>query len=253
MRLPPAALLAVAATVFALALSPAAGRAQDQDAARYAECMRLAETRPTAAWEEAGQWRGVGGGEPAKHCAAVALIGIGEYQEAAHRLEELATASRAPDPVRAGMLAQAAQAWLLAGDAERAHAAQTTALELAPGDPALLLDRAVTLATAENYRAAIDDLTAALTAAPGSVDALALRATAFRYVDEPDLAARDVTRALEIDAAHAAALVEKGVQARLAGDLDTARRAWLAAIDAAPNSAEAETARLNIQTLDGGG
>lgn len=245
--------LLIAVTALATLAAPAAVAQQTDDAATYAECMRLAASRPGDAWEMAGRWQGLGGGEPARHCAAVALIGLGEHQEAASRLEDLAQASRAEDAIRAGMLAQAGQAWLLAGDAERAYAAQTTALNLTPTDPRLLVDRAVTLATAENYREAIDDLTTALNIAPDDADALAWRATAFRYVDAPDLARHDVTRALEIDPTHPAALLEKGILARLAGDLDGARQAWLAVIDAAPDSPEAETARMSIQALDGGG
>ena len=38
----------------------------------------------------------LGGGEPARHCAAVALIGLGKYEEAAKRLEALAELSRRP-------------------------------------------------------------------------------------------------------------------------------------------------------------
>lgn len=244
--------LSTALLLTAAALSGPAAAQEVDHARKYAECMKLADTRPGDAWDYAGQWLGLAGGEPARHCAAVALIGLKEYREAANRLEMLATTSRGTEALRAEMLAQAAQAWLLFGDTERAYAAQTTALELTPGAPRLLVDRALTLAQAENYRDAIDDLTAALNVDPANVDALTYRAAAFRHAGDADLARSDIARALDLAPAHAPALLEKGILARMADDADTARAAWLAVIDAAPDSAEAETARMNIQMLDGG-
>ncbi|EKV26857.1 TPR repeat protein [Caenispirillum salinarum AK4] len=239
--------------LLALAALPAAAQdAAPDPAAKYAQCMELAETRPDRAWELAGQWAGLAGGEPARHCQAVALIGLGEYAEAATRLEKLAEVSRAAEALRAGMLAQAAQAWLMADNAERAYAVQSTALELLPGDPALLTDRALTLVEAGDVRGAIDDLTRVLDARPRDAGALALRASAFRMAGDPVPARADLDRALSIDPAHPAALLEKGILARQSGDVATARAAWLALLDAAPDSPEADTARAHLQVMDGG-
>lgn len=235
------------------ALLPLPAVGQDMDpAAKYAQCMSLAETRPKDAWELAGQWVGLAGGDPARHCQAVALIGLGEYPEAAQRLETLAEISRAEAALRAGMLAQAAQAWTLAGNLDRAYAVQTAALDLLPGDPALLIDRALTLVEAGDVRAAIDDLTTALNVRPNDAGALALRASAFRIVGDPRTAEADLKRALDIDPSHPAALLEQGILARQAGNASTARTAWLRLIDSAPDSPEAETARIHLQTMDGG-
>lgn len=90
--------------------APLSTEAQEIDPARkYAQCMSLAETRPKEAREMAGQWIGLAGGEPARHCQAVAMIELGEYADAAKRLEALAEGSRSALEVRAAMLAQAAQ------------------------------------------------------------------------------------------------------------------------------------------------
>src|SRR5437868_443715 len=70
----------------------------------YVVCLELAAARPEAGIEMAGKWRGLGGGEPADHCAAVALIGLKDYFEAAKRLEDLATSSKQSAGLRAGML-----------------------------------------------------------------------------------------------------------------------------------------------------
>ncbi len=243
--------LTLAAAAAVLAPPGIAAAQQVTEAQMYRDCMRLAAEQPKDAWEKAGQWIGLAGGEPARHCAAVALIGLEEYREAAERLEMLAVTSTREDAVRAGMLAQAAQAWLLDGNPERAYAAQTTALELLPDDPSLLIDRAVTLGTAKNYGDAVADLGRALAAAPDRQDALVYRATAYRYLDQLDLARADIERALILDPTSPGALLEKGILARLAGDESGAREAWKTVLaTAAPESPEAEQARDNIARLE---
>ncbi|MBW7852085.1 MAG: tetratricopeptide repeat protein [Rhodospirillales bacterium] len=221
-----------------------------EDAERYAACLRLAEERPVDGWEEALAWQSLGGGEPAKHCGAVALIGLEEHGEAAMRLEGLARESRASAGVRAGMLAQAGQAWLLEGRPERAVAALSAALALRPDDADLLIDRAFAFAQAANYGEALGDLDRALSLAPGRADALTLRASAHRYLDRPDEARRDVDQALFLKPRFPDALVERGILKRLAGDVAGARRDWLATLAAAPDSAAAEAARRNLELMD---
>ncbi|MBT7243711.1 MAG: hypothetical protein HN879_09870 [Flavobacteriaceae bacterium] len=79
------------------------------EAREYSACMRLAETSPKAAQDSALAWRKRGGGDPAIHCIAVALLGLGQYSQSARMLEELAASSDATRPdLRAGLLAQAA-------------------------------------------------------------------------------------------------------------------------------------------------
>lgn len=245
--------LALAALLLPAAALPAAAQ-QVTEAQMYRDCMRLAAEQPKEAWEKAGQWIGLAGGEPARHCAAVALIGLEEYKEAAERLEMLATTSTRAPEVRAGMLAQAAQAWMLDGNLERANAAQTTALDLTPDDPTLLVDRAVTLGSAKNYAEAAADLTRALELDPNRIDALVYRATAYRYLDRPAEARADVDRALALDPNAPGALLEKGILARLGGDDAAARAAWKALLAVAPpDSPEAQQAQDNIARLEIGG
>ncbi|HEX9559028.1 MAG TPA: hypothetical protein VF991_21220, partial [Reyranella sp.] len=158
------------------------------DAQEYAACMTLARRKPDEGLESALTWQSRGGAEAAEHCAAVALIGLGETSEAATRLEKLGTRLAAGRPgLAAEVLAQSGQAWLMAGKADRAYAVQTTALKLAPRDVDLLVDRAVTLGQAKNYWEAIDDLNRAHELAPKRSDVLVYRASAYRFVDSPDL------------------------------------------------------------------
>ena len=59
----------------ALAVTPA--RAAEIDhAEEYAACMALVEEDAEEAFETALAWESMGGGNAARHCAAVALIGL---------------------------------------------------------------------------------------------------------------------------------------------------------------------------------
>ena len=219
-------------------------------AARYEWCIHLAKTRPDDGWEAALTWTGEGGGEPARHCAAVALIGLKQYKEAGQRLEELARDSFADAAIRAGMLAQAGQAWILADNIDRAYADQTTALQLMPGVPDLLIDRAESLALSQNWKEAKADLDAALAKAPNRADALVYRATAERFLGDLAAAANDIGRALTLDGTSEDAWLESGVIRRLRGDDAGARRDWQHVLELAPASPAAEAARTNIERLD---
>jgi tetratricopeptide (TPR) repeat protein len=213
--------------------------------------MDLARVEPEEAFEKASAWAALDGGSAAKHCAAIALLGIGQYGESAHRLETLAGELQGPDSkLRAGVLAQAGQAWLLAGDATRAYATQSAALKLEPDNVELLIDRAVTLASADNYWEAIDDLNAAQELAPRRADVLIFRASAYRFVDANELALDDVTRGLKLDPDNPEGLLERGILRRLAGDAAGARADWLKVVTVAEGSPAAEAAQANLEALD---
>lgn len=216
----------------------------------YRNCLILAKTKPEQGWEEAIAWQSLGGGEAARHCAAVALIGLAKYGEAATRLETLANESVRSGGVRAEMLAQAAQAWVLLGNTQRADAAQRSALQLSPGNPDILLDQAMLLAQLSHYREAVDVLSTVLRAQPNRVEALTLRASAFRFLDNLPGAVDDIATALKLDPDFPDALVERGILARLKGEDQAAREDWLKAMNLAPDSAAADTARRNLEKMD---
>ncbi|CAA7616215.1 FOG: TPR repeat [Candidatus Terasakiella magnetica] len=216
----------------------------------YRACLALARQKPDDGWEEAIAWQSLGGGEPARHCAAVALIGLGKYAEAAKRLEALASQSHSSGGLRAEMLAQAGQAWLLAGDAVKALAAQDTGLKLVPGSPDLLLDKAVTLAGVGHYQEVVEVLTSLLKSQPNRIEAMTLRASAYRYLDKLDLAKDDIARALVLDPSFGDALLERGMLRRLEDNAAGAREDWMKTITLAPDSPAADTARRNLEILD---
>jgi tetratricopeptide (TPR) repeat protein len=221
-------------------------------AAEYEDCLLLVEVEPEEAFESASAWQAMGGGEPARHCAAVALIELGHYVEAGQRLEALANrlARKGEPHLSLVALAQAGQAWLLAEDLERAYAVQTTALELAPGDAELLVDRAVTLAAAENYGDALIDLNRALDLAPGRPDVLIYRASAQRYVGDIPAALKDVDQALVLDPDNPEGLLERGNLRRLQNDLPGARADWQRAATLAEGLPTGDAAQANIATLE---
>src|SRR5262245_18901848 len=71
---------------------PATGQAQSDptSAEQYNQCMAKAASKPEEGLEMARGWQKVGGGDAARHCAAVALIVLVQYAEAGEALEALA-------------------------------------------------------------------------------------------------------------------------------------------------------------------
>ncbi len=231
--------------------TPGAIAARKADAARYAACMEQVETSPKEAFDAADSWVALGGGEPAKHCAAAALLKIGFPVDAAERLEALAKASAQDDDVRAHILDQAGQAWAEAKRWDDANRTQTAALKLAPKAVDLWISRARTRAKAENWGLAVDDLTEALKRDPKNAEALTLRGSAYRYLDALDLAIEDLNQAVGLAPADPSARLERGIVHRLRGEPDKARRDWAEGLLAAPEDAPiVEDIRRNIELLE---
>jgi tetratricopeptide (TPR) repeat protein len=233
-----------------MALPGSTPRAADQDAATYERCMQLAHTDPEAAQRLAVGWQNRGGAHPAEHCLAVALIGLKKYKEAARRLEALAQAMvHAPAALRAGVLGQAAQAWLLAGDAGKAYAADSAALALDKGDLNLLIDRAEAAGEAGWFDKALVDLDSVLKADPSRIDALIYRASAYRQTGRLDQALADIEAVLKTAPDSASALLERGNIRIARDDLEGARQDWQRVAVLAPGSAEAGAASANLAKL----
>jgi tetratricopeptide (TPR) repeat protein len=239
-------------------LPPTIQLAPDPDlndpARTYQVCLELARRQPEKSIELAGKWVGLGGGEAAKHCQAVSLIGLEEYGEGATRLEDLAAQSTQDAGTRTTMLAQAGQAWVMQGELSRAYAAQTTALGLVPQKTKqhadVLMDRASTLAEAGKYDDAIKDLNAAIDINPDNSDAFAFRASAYRYRGSLEQALADAERAVAANPSNLNALLERGNIYRLQKRPPEARKDWLRILEIDPGSSAADAARANIENLD---
>jgi tetratricopeptide (TPR) repeat protein len=241
-------------TAALLTLAPLHAEAQADDpelAAQYQACMDLAETDPDEALEAAETWVDLGGSDPARHCAAVALMRLGHYEAAGQELETLAASLEPAFAfLQIPVLVQAARAWLEAGKVDRAYAVQTTALAREPNNIELLVDRAETAASVGNFIAAMDDLNRALSHAPNRADILVLRASAHRFLDQRENAMTDVEAALSLDPDNAEGLLERGNLRRLAGNDAGARDDWLRVTRVAPDTPAAEAAQANLAKLD---
>ena len=224
---------------------------RSEGARQYQACMALARQDPKAAHESALAWRQNGGGSPATHCIAVALLGLGQHHLSGQMLEELAERTATSRvTLKAGLLSQAANAWLIAGQARRSEKLLSEALSLTPRNVDILIDRSVARATLEKYFDALDDLNEALEIMPGREDALTFRASAWRRVDALDLAEKDVAEALERRPDYPEALLERGLIHKTKGDIILARADWLRVLDIAVEGPLTEAARRNLQSLN---
>lgn len=231
--------------------------AQVGEQAAYQRCLSEVDINPNRAFDDALIWRDQGGGIPARHCAALALIALEEYTAAAERLEELADqgATRAAArAMRPDMLGQAGNAWLLADRPDRAYSALSAALallpEAAPARADLLIDRARALAAQEQWAAAETDLSASLDRAPDQVAGYIFRATARRFLEQFDAALVDIDTALARDPARPEALLERGILYRLTGRDDAARRDWLKLLSMTEDGPAATAAQRNLEIMD---
>ena len=217
----------------------------------YADCMSLARSDPAKALGVAARWERDGGDEGARHCRAVALLNTGSYADAAQQLESLAATTNRPDKrLKAELYVQAGQAWLIAGETARALSAQTRALDLLGPETELLLDRAITLASAGEYWKAIDDLNDVIDQESVHAGALVLRATAWRKLNNLDLARDDIDRAIVISPDSVDALLERGNIRSLQGDTTGAAADWEAVIATRPKSPAADAARENLAKIE---
>src|SRR5262252_852357 len=98
---------------------------------RYDRCLKLAHDDADTAYEQALGWHDAGGGPAAVHCSAVALFQLKHFGEAAFKFDQLARARDTGDAdLRADLLDQAGNAWLLAGQPENAEASFAAAINL---------------------------------------------------------------------------------------------------------------------------
>ncbi|WP_366556659.1 tetratricopeptide repeat protein [Aquibaculum sediminis] len=237
----PMPLLALALIALLPAL-PAA--AQD----RHQACLEEAASQPTQALERAQAWRQQGGGAAARHCAAAALAELQRYGEAALELEGVARLVE--NDARPGLLAEAAWLHLLGGDRDAADTALSEAIEQAPNNADLRIDRAIVRAEGERWWQAIDDLDRAWELAPQRTETLLLRAEAYRRVDAAELALDDLNRLLSLEPDNAEALMQRGIVQVELGESEAAAADWRQASDLDPQGEAGRIARENLQRLE---
>jgi len=250
------AAIAVCGLVTAAEAAPRQGGTKAASEARYRACMDSVASDARKALATAEDWVKAGGGDAAQHCAAAAQMALGEYARAADGLQRLAREGGreiAGSPVlRASLLGQAAHAWLAADDPDRAETAASEASALVPTDAGLLVLRARARAGQHRLGDALVDLDRAIALDPKLVDAYVFRASALRQQRALDQAAVDLDKALSLDPQHPEALLERGIVRRLQGNDAGARADWETLTKVAPKTAAAESARLNLEAMDGG-
>ena len=219
--------------------------------AQYQACMSLLDRDPAGALDSAVEWERQGGGDAARHCKALAMIRTGDVEDGALELERVAQAMpQVKAPLAAELFAQAGQAWIKAGNPQRALYAQNEGLKLNPKDVQLLIDRALTYGASGMYFEALDDLNVAVEIVPDDPDVYAMRAAAYRQLETLDLAEENIEQALKISPSHPGALLERGYLRRAKGDIEGARADWLTVIQVLPGTDIANEAQKNIEKLD---
>ncbi len=234
---------------------------------RYRACIARTASNPEAARKAAELWLTKEGGVPAKHCLALALIALNKPAEGAQWLEEAerdmadrkglgAVGAQGGPGLQAALLSQAANAWMMAQDYDRAYSALTDALAVLPVADKdkrieVLSDRARALAAQNRWKDAIGDLGSAIALDDKRVELYVLRATAYRRLGEFKLADADLTRALALDGDNAAALLERGNLRRFEGNNEAARQDWERVIKLYPDSDEGKLARDDLSIMKG--
>jgi len=165
---------------------------------RYDRCLELTRRNAEEALNASVDWQNKGGGPAAAHCAALALVALKRYPEAAARLDRLGHQNIADVLERAALFDQAGNAWLLAHRGGEAISSFSSALALSPRDPDLLADRARAAAQLSDWKAADSDLSAALKLDGNRADLLVLRASARHALGRKADARNDLEAALRI-------------------------------------------------------
>jgi tetratricopeptide (TPR) repeat protein len=222
------------------------------DAPEYGRCLDMLEDDPQGARSLADSWGMQGGGEAAAHCAALAMLTLGEAERAAEALERIAARSDAGLAARAAVFGQAGEAWTAAGRPQRAHAALTLALALVPVDAGLLTERASALLALDRPGEALVDLDRAVGADSGLAEAWVMRASALRRLERLPAAAESIARALALDPLNVEALLERGIIRQVQGDATGARTDWERVVELAPDGAAADLAAQNLALIEAG-
>lgn len=220
----------------------------------YDACLDLIAQDPQAAEQAAGKWaRFEGGGAPARHCYALALIEIGAPGRAIYEL--LGIAAEEPelsDAARAEILVQAGEMLVEEGDTLTSAVVAEQALGLAPRDPEVLGLRAAVKLETGDLRAAIRDLDEALSQGATIPRLLLRRASAHRRLGDLIAARDDASFAVEAAPSLAIGWLELGrIQVAL-GDTWNARQSLLDAIALDRDGEIGKRAQLALQRMEAG-
>ncbi|MBT5914301.1 MAG: hypothetical protein HOH59_15950 [Rhodospirillaceae bacterium] len=218
---------------------------------KYKTCLELAKKTPSEGYASATKWFALDKGIAARHCMAVSIFYSGDNLDGASRLEILERdIPKKQFYLRSQVLAQASQAWLLAGETGRATRLLSKSISLYPYNPEVYLDRATINIDQLKYLQALNDLDQAITLNSNFTDAYLYRAYVKRFMKDLEGALIDLEYVLNNLPGLPLALLERGFIRKLSGDLLGARQDWEQIIKQAPSSEEAGAARVRIKQLD---
>ena len=232
----------------------AGGIAGPAMAGPYDDCIVLIAADAARAEVEAQRWIQAGGGAPAQHCRALALLAQGAERRAAELMVQIATDDRTlPDEVRSEMLVEAGEIFLGIGEIATGRSVASRALLLAREPRAALALSARLKAAEGDWRGAADALDGALARGEPDAGLLVLRASARLHLGEQVAARSDLLWATEIAPDMPSVWLERGVMEAAGDNRDAARAAWLKAIDLDRDGYVGEAAQLKLQKMDAGG
>ena len=219
---------------------------------RYDRCIELGKRNPGTAIDQANGWYADGGGAAALHCESLALVDLKRYAEAAQKLTEAAgLGTIGAGPTRAELLDQAGNAWLLAGQADKAEGSFSAALAASPKNEDVLADRARARGLRKDWAGAVADLSAVLALDPDRADVLVLRASALHAEGRREDARADIDRALQIYPDYPEALIERGNMKFENGDQAGARADWQTVVTDVPGTDAAADADQRLKSSAG--
>ena len=219
----------------------------------YDACIALIAADPARAEIEAGEWARFGGGAPARHCYALALVAIGASLVAADEMIAIAQEEPGlPDEARADILVQAGEL-LLDGDVPvTAQIVADQAVLLSKGGADALGLRGAAKLAQGRPQTAFEDLNAALAAKPGTVRMLVRRAAAQRQLGNAVAARDDAVFASERAPDNADAWLERGRAEAALGVKPAARTSLLRAIALDRDGRVGRAAQLALQRMEAG-
>lgn len=238
----------------------AAPEAAKANSGRGKDCVAQVDEDADAAAEMAEDWlasgaRGAGDQGEANLCLGLARSRTGDWDDAEKAFLAGRDAAGADRMLRARLGAMAGNAALAGGANDRALAALDGAKDDAAGlaDAALTttvaLDRARALVALKRPAEAEAALAEARAAGPANPEAWLLSATLSRRQGNLAAAQTQIERAAELMPIDPAVGLEAGVIAMLASHAEAARKSWQSVVTAAPDSPEAETARIYLAQL----
>ena len=249
-------LTAIALAAALQASAPPTSAAPQSDNDRLRACLALVRSNPAQAATEAQAWIDERGpGRPsARRCLGLAFAAQEQWAAAATVYDQAAQdAEAANNSGRAGFRAQAGNAWLAAGEPQRALQALDAALTTAGLDPAqrgqALLDRAraqVALDRADRARADIDS---ALTFIPNDGFAWYLSAALARRANDLVRAAGDIAHARQFSPDDPDILLLAGTILGQAGNMNEAYTLYRRVVELAPNSDAGRQAAASLATV----